>query len=109
MGSLPFLVIAALVIAGAWYASRPPAVFAVRVVGGEPKVVRGKVSGPFLDAVYDACKAHGITAGTVRGVAVGQRIVLRFSSGFPERCRQQLRNWWAHSGWPAPRGQGRQS
>jgi hypothetical protein len=100
--SLPFLLIGGLVVAAVWYASLPPIVFVVRVVGGEPRAVRGKVSGPFLDAVAEMCRQHGITAGTVTGVAHGQRIALRFSSGIPEACRQQLRNWWSHSGWPAP-------
>jgi hypothetical protein len=103
--SLPILIMAGLVVAGLLYASRPPAVFLVRVAGGEPTAVRGKVTGPFLAAVREACRQHGVTAGAVRGVAAGQRIALRFSSRFPEGCRQQLRNWWAQSGWPAPKRQ----
>jgi hypothetical protein len=101
--SLPILIMAGLVLAGLWYATRPPVVFFVRVVGGEPTAVRGKVTGPFLAAVREVCQEHGVTAGAVRGVAVGQRVTLRFSSGFPEASQQQLRNWWAQSGWPAPK------
>lgn len=104
MTSVPIIVIAGLVIAGMLYALQPPTVFAVRVVGGEPTTVRGKVSTPFLAAVREVCQQHGVTTGIVRGVAAGgQRIALRFSSGFPAGCQQQLRNWWSQSGWPAPK------
>jgi hypothetical protein len=101
--SLPILIVVGLVVVGLLYAARPAAVFVIRVVGGEPTAFHGKVSGPFLAAVREVCQQHGVTAGVVRGVAAGQRIRLRFSSGFPEGCRQQLRNWWAQSGWPAPK------
>ena len=38
MSSLPILIIAGLVIAGLLYALRPPTIFVVRVVGGEPVI-----------------------------------------------------------------------
>jgi hypothetical protein len=101
--SLPILIMAGLILGGLWYACRPASVFVVRVVGGEPTAVRGRVAGSFLAEVRDACREHGVTSGVVRGIAAGPRIALRFSSAFPDSCQQQLRNWWAQSGWPAPK------
>ena len=85
-----------------WLAQRPPCTFVVRVAAGGPRAVRGTVTAAFLAAVREVCARHGVTWAEVRGEPRGQRIALVFSRSLPPAARQQLRNWWAMSGWPAP-------
>lgn len=85
-------------------AARPAPVFAVRVVGGEPHAVAGRVTAAFLQRVREVAAEHRVTTGRVSGVArAGGRIALTFSGHFPAPARQQLRNWWVASGWSAPK------
>jgi hypothetical protein len=84
-----------------WVAFRPRYAFVVRVGGGIPRAVKGTVTAAFLEQVRRVCAENGVLSGTVRGVVRGRRISLAFSGGIPPGARQQLRNWWALSGWPA--------
>jgi hypothetical protein len=91
-----------------WRAGRPARVFDVRLTGGTPAATAGAVTAAFLNRVREVAADHGIAAGRVWGVADRTgRVRLMFSSHFPEPARQQLRNWWAASGWSAgPRRRG---
>jgi hypothetical protein len=80
---------------------RPRPVFVVRIRDGVARAARGQVTRGFLHDVAEACARHGVRDGEVRGLAAGRRINLVFSSGIPDRCRQQIRNVWGVSGWSA--------
>lgn len=84
-------------------AARPGAVFAVRVVNGEPHAVAGTATAAFLQRVCEVAAEHRVASGWVSGVPRGGRISLTFSHHFPPAARQQLRNWWAASGWSLPK------
>jgi hypothetical protein len=88
---------------GLWRAGRPRAVFLVRLADGKPTAAEGTVTPAFLARVREVAAANGVSRGLVSGFAHGEFIRLRFSSEIPERARQQLRNWWASSGWSAPK------
>lgn len=97
------LVVVGVVIWGILRAARPLPLFAVRVVNGEPQAVRGHVTGALLDRVREVAAEHRVRTGLVTGVIKGSRISLKMSGHFPPPAQQQLRNWWAEFGWPAPR------
>ena len=61
---------------------------------GRPRVLKGKVAGPFLEEVADVCREAGLERGWVGGVRHGKRIVLVFSWHIPASIRQRLRNLW---------------
>ena len=103
MNELVTVLVLAGIAAAVWYCTKPPAVFVVRVRDGKPEAIHGTVTGAFLATVADVCRDFGISVGEVYGVARGRRISLRFSSHLPPAARQRLRNWWALSGWSAPR------
>ena len=63
----------------------------------------GTVTPAFLTRVREVAAANGVSRGVVSGFAHGEFIRLRFSKDVPEPARQQLRNWWASSGWSAPK------
>jgi hypothetical protein len=93
--------LAALAAWGLWTALRPRSVFVVRIKGGVPRVVRGTVTRAFLLQIGETCKRHGVSRGSVRGVAKGQTIAIACAGSMPPACQQQLRNLWALSGWSA--------
>ena len=91
-----------LLVLGGWAmhaAIRPGGVFLVQVRNGVPRAVRGVVTSSFLRDVAEICERHRVRRAIIRGVAVGRRIRLEFSSGMPIACRQQIRNLWEASGW----------
>src|SRR5262249_59660069 len=97
-----WLHISAGAVGGVWKTRRPPCFFAVRPARGEPTAEVGTVTPAFLRRVREVAEEHGVAAGRVWGeIRRGGRISLRFSGQFPESARQQLRNWWAVSGWTA--------
>lgn len=96
----------ALVAAAAWYALAPRCAFVIRVIGGLPQATSGTVTPAFLARIRELCAEHQITQALVRGVIRGKHISLGFSGDFPADAQQQLRNWWALSGWPAPKQRG---
>jgi hypothetical protein len=98
-----FLLIAALVVWGLWRVSRPKRLFVVRIADGKPGATTGTMTPALLDFVGEIAAEHDIATGEVRGVAQGNLIRLEFSREFPKEARQQLRNWWSISGWPAGR------
>ena len=93
-----------LVAVVAWLVVRPPAVFVVRIRGGTPAAMRGKVTDAFLSAIAEMGRELGVQTGEIRGVPRGRRIALWFSRGLPASFCQRLRNWWAMSGWSARPG-----
>lgn len=96
-----FLVVAVLVLVG-WAIHavvRPRPVFVVRVRGGVPRTVTGRVTRGFCQDVADTFARHGVRNGEVRGHAADRRIDLWFSPSVPAPCRQQIRNIWNVSGW----------
>ncbi|MBI2826211.1 MAG: DUF3634 family protein [Planctomycetia bacterium] len=95
------LLVAGVIAWGLWRSSRGRRVFVVRIVNGEPRTVAGKVTSAFLHRVREVAVGHNLTTGAVSGVTHGGRINLKFSRQVPEPGRQQLRNWWAESGWTA--------
>src|SRR5262249_45620133 len=101
MNPLLALSLVGLLAAGFWFVCRPRCAFVVRVADGTARVAAGKVTPAFLQEVSEACAGHGVRRGTVRGLVRGRRIALAFAGGIPRPCRQQLRNLWALSGWPA--------
>jgi hypothetical protein len=98
-----WIILLVLVISAvAWFLARPPAVFVVRIKSRQPLATQGRVTASFLAILAELCQQHSLDSGEVRGVARGRRISLWFSGGVPSGFRQQLRNWWARSGWQAP-------
>jgi hypothetical protein len=93
----------ALVAAAAWYALQPRCAFVIRVIRGLPLTTSGTVTPAFLERIRELCAEHGIAQALVRGVIRGSHISLGFSGDFPADAQQQLRNWWALSGWAAPK------
>jgi hypothetical protein len=91
--------IVAFAIVVVWALLRPRTKFVVRVADGKATAVSGTVSAPFIAEVRETCDRHGVRSATVRGTARGPRIALEFSRDIPAAGRQQLRNWWANSGW----------
>jgi hypothetical protein len=93
------LVIAGFVLWAIWYLVQPRCAFLIQIVGGKPRIVRGKVTEAFLAELRETCNRNSVENGAVRGVLRGRRISLTFSSGIPPGAQQQIRNWWALSGW----------
>ncbi len=98
---IALVAIAAFIVWALWRQSFPRPVFEVAIDLGEPKVVRGVVTPAFLQLLRDVQTRHELQAGKIRGVPRGTRISLRFSSNIPPGAQQQVKNWWALSGWPA--------
>jgi hypothetical protein len=96
------LVVVALLAWGLWLAAQPRCAFVVRVAAGVPRAVKGVVTPAFLEQVRQVYSEHGVRSGTVRGLIRGRRIALGFAGKIPPGGQQQLRNWWALSGWSAP-------
>ncbi|HEY1190862.1 MAG TPA: DUF3634 family protein [Gemmata sp.] len=95
--------IAGFVVWGVLRSSRPRPLFAVRLINGEPRATVGTVTAPFLARVREVAAEHRIATGSVWGVVrSGGRVSLKCSGHFPPGAQQQLRNWWAVSGWTAP-------
>ena len=92
----------ALVGAALWYALQPRCAFVIRVIGGHPQATSGTVTPALLERIRELCAEHHIAQAMVRGVIRGSHISLGFSGDFPTDAQQQLRNWWALSGWQAP-------
>jgi hypothetical protein len=89
----------ALIMWALWRTAQPPRVFVVHITSGEPRAVAGTVTRAFLQRVREVAAEHGVTMAWVWGVARRGRISLRFSGHMPPPGCQQLRNWWAVSGW----------
>jgi hypothetical protein len=104
LGKAVVLFVIGLVIRELWRALQPRRFFVVRIVAGKPRVVAGTVTAAFVRQIGEVAKEHGVTAGRVSGVERGPRIGLEISRQFPAAGRQQLRNWWAASGWGSRKG-----
>jgi hypothetical protein len=85
-----------------WKAAQPQSVFTVRIAEGKAEAAFGKITPSFLIRVQEVAEANMISRGRITGCAHGKLIRLKFSVEIPEPAQQQLRNWWATSGWNAP-------
>ncbi len=92
--AIHILFIPAIVVAAVHVAMWHRHTFIVRIKRGTPRVVKGKVAGPFLEEVADVCRAAGMQRGWVGGIRRGKRVVLAFSWHFPVAVKQRLRNLW---------------
>lgn len=98
------LLLVGLVLWGILRAAAPRPLFTVRVLNGEPRASQGHVTGPFLTRVREVAAEHNVRIGLIVGTVRNDgRVSLKFSGHFPPAAQQQLRNWWAEFGWPAPR------
>ena len=95
------MLVVGLVGWGLYAACRPRAEFVIRIENGRPRAASGKVTRGFLRDVGDVCEHHDVRRGTIAGIAQGRHIQLRFSGPIPSGCRQQLRNLWNITRWPA--------
>jgi hypothetical protein len=95
------LLVVALVAWMVWVMLQPRCAFVVKVKDGQARTTRGVVTPAFLEQVREVCTRHGVQRGMVRGIIRGHRISLGFDRGIPPGGQQQLRNWWALSGWTA--------
>ena len=107
MDLLPEFVALAFLLLLVWALARPRSAFVVEVVDGVPEVVRGKATPAFVGRIREICGEYGWQNGTVRGLVRGRRISLAFSRDIPVPGQQQLRNWWAVSGWSPARSRSR--
>jgi hypothetical protein len=72
-----------LAAAVVWHLVRTRYAFVVRIRGGVPRLVKGKVTAAFLQALGQVCTESAIRDGWVRGVCRGQEIGLVFSRHIP--------------------------
>ena len=72
--------------------------FMIRIEGGRPRVLKGRVTSSFVAHVAEVCQSAGVTRGWVGGVRIGRLVALRFSRHIPPGPRQQLRNEWLAAG-----------
>src|SRR5260370_8371702 len=91
---IQILFVPALVLAAVLVAMWRRYAFVMRVKRGYPRVIKGKVAGPFLEEVADVCRQAGLERGWVGGVRHGKRIVLVFSWPIPLPAPHPLRNLW---------------
>jgi hypothetical protein len=84
-----------------WLVFRPLCAFVVRFADGEARLKKGVATRACLEQIREICSRHGVHHGAVRGIVRGRRISLEFSRSIPASGQQQLRNWWALSGWAA--------
>ncbi len=101
MDLLVKLAVVGLVVWLVWLAFQPRCAFVLRVAEGRARAVQGKATRALLAQVEEICAQHGVRRAVVRGVVRGRRIALAFSRDIPPSGQQQLRNWWALSGWSA--------
>jgi hypothetical protein len=90
------------VLWGMWRTVLGTALFKVVFRNGKAVADRGTVTKAFLDHVDRVFTAENISSGKITGWPSGKLVRLSFSRQIPEPVRQQVRNWWAVNGWPAP-------
>ena len=90
------VLVCVLVIGLLWLAIRPRYLFLVRIRDGVPHVAKGKLTAANLKDISDLLQSAGVTHGWVAGKQRGSNVVLAFSPGIPQPCRQQLRNLWVN-------------
>jgi hypothetical protein len=95
------LLIVAFFVWALWLFLRPRSLFVVSIAQGAPKATRGVVTRAFLEVIRDVCARFDVQNGVIRGEQRAERVALAFSRTIPPSAQQQLRNWWALSGWSA--------
>ena len=109
MPSPVILILLGIVGWGLWQALQPRSLFVIKLVRGEPRVIRGTVTRAFLGQIKELCDHHGVRRGTVRGELRAAGVGLDLRGPFPPECRQQMRNIWVNSGWSGGPSQRRRS
>ncbi|MGO9599530.1 MAG: DUF3634 family protein [Isosphaeraceae bacterium] len=99
MPSPVILILLGIVGWGLWQALQPRCLFVIKLVRGEPRVIRGTVTRAFLGQIKELCEHHGVSRGTVRCQFRAAGVGLDLRGPFPPECRQQMRNIWVNSGW----------
>ena len=96
--SVVAVILVGFVAWGLWRAGGPAGSFAIRLVDGEPKAVRGKVTPSVLNLVRDVARFHGLKQGRISGKPGPMGTRLEFSRDIPQFARQQIRNGWGALG-----------
>jgi hypothetical protein len=86
------LVVLALVAGALWLFLRPRYLFVIDVQDGQARLRKGKATFLFVREVEEIFRDQAVESGSVRGLAAGKGVVLRFSRQVPESCRQRIRN-----------------
>ena len=88
---MPLLLVAVIVVAVAYWASRSSELFCVSVRDGRVLVVRGRIPGGLLSDIRDVVAKPVVARATIRGVKQehGARLAM---SGLDEGREQRLRN-----------------
>ncbi|WP_348765125.1 DUF3634 family protein [uncultured Salinisphaera sp.] len=79
-------------------------IYRLRATTEGVEVVAGRVPPRFLAAVRDVVRLHGIDRGEIECKGAGRKARLRFSSDFPSKGRQAIRNVWSPPTTPGPGG-----
>lgn len=69
-------------------------VFEIKLKKGQAYLVRGKVTGAFINDCLEICKNENLDAVSIFGVSSENGIRLEFSSNVPLACCQKFRNTW---------------
>jgi hypothetical protein len=102
MTELFVIVVGATIAWALWRASKGRPLFVVKIEAGRARTQKGTVTTAFLRRVEEVAAANEIRHAEIHGYPRGRLIRLWFSREVGEASRQQLRNWWAGSGWGAP-------
>lgn len=78
--------------------------YKLRIEQRRVRVTIGRPPAGFVAAVRDIAKLHGIDRGEIECRGKARHARLRFSSDFPERGRQAIRNVWSPPTGPGPGG-----
>jgi Protein of unknown function (DUF3634) len=95
------VVVVGLLMWGLWQASQPHRFFTIRLVDGEPTIVKGNATPAVLGLVREVAAFNGVKKGRISGVPGPLGIRLEFSKSIPQAARQQMRNGWGALGWKA--------
>ncbi|MBO0697040.1 MAG: DUF3634 family protein [Zavarzinella sp.] len=77
------------------YQASQARVWVVRVRGGVPQLVKGKVSQTVVAELAEVLQRHGVRGGAIYGLRRRGTVTLGFSRAIPANCRQALRNVWS--------------
>lgn len=102
MTELFVIVVGATIALTLWRTSKGRPLFVVTIDAGRAHAKTGTVTAAFLRRVEEVAAANQIEQAAIHGYPSGRLIRLWFSKEMSEASRQQLRNWWASSGWGAP-------
>jgi Protein of unknown function (DUF3634) len=84
-----------LAVAYAVHVSRKPRIWVVRIKGGVPVLVKGKIAQTVVAELAEVLQRHDVRRGAIFGVKRRGTVTLGFSRAIPANCRQALRNVWS--------------